>query len=107
MTSAQEETTTDQNEIGELLGELFEQFEIMLAKCRVGGQRAATLGRSVWELGIVIAVKTQSNTDNETQIQTMGVVESQVAIGYDNRNLGLKLKAGPIRKEIAKCMSLV
>ena len=44
-------------------------------------------------------MKTQSNSDDNAQNQTMGLVESQVSIGSGARNIWSKLKKGPVKQE--------
>ena len=90
-----------------LLGELSEKYAAILAQSRSGGQKTVTLEQSVSELSKVIAMQTPENSGNETQKQTMGVVESQVPIGYDSRNMGLILKTEPTKTEKVKRMRLV
>ena len=79
---------------------LSEQYGMLLAHSRADGKSADTLEQRVSELSKVVAMKTQGNSDIETQNQTMGVVEGQVQVGSGARNLGSiweKLKAGEIK----------
>ena len=92
LTSVQDETITDPNEIWKLLEELIKQFGLPLAKCRADGQSTDSLEQSVKELSEFVAMVNQENSDNENQKQTMGVAVRQVPIGADNTSLGLSLK---------------
>ena len=79
-------------------------FAKMLTKRQLDGQRNDSIEQIIKELSKFIATKTQENSDNNAQNQTMGVAESQVSVGSGPRNLVLKLIRGRSRKNLSNRM---
>ena len=90
--SSQAENAIKRNGVGKLLEVLSGKFGKMLTKSQLVDRRTDLLKTKTKEIIKVITMKTQENSDNNAQKQTMGAVVSHVSIGPDPSNLRSKLK---------------
>lgn len=99
MTPGQYGHTTNHNEIVQLFEVLSVRFDKMLTKSQLVGHGTDWLEQNIKGLSNVIATKTQDNSCNNVQKQTMWAVGGQVSNGSGPRNLGFQLEKEPVKQE--------
>ena len=95
--SVREGNSTIRNEIGRAIRNLDGERGELMNKNRFGGHRGDLLKRILRDLNSAIAQKDQEHIGSNAKNRTTGVGESQIEIGQNGRNMGLRLK-----KEISK-----